>query len=102
MMTPEYIAAQGEIEPDIFDGVWADVFEERIRQIMKHGDASVGGSWLEQEDRKDYQCLSVLTEEVGEVARAINEDDLAELETELIQIAAVCSAWVENIRRYQG
>ncbi len=41
--------------------------------------------------------LPVLMEEVGEVAKAINERDKAELKKELIQTAAVCVAWLEAL-----
>ncbi len=43
--------------------------------------------------------LSILTEEVGEVARAINEDDGAKYVEELIQVAAVAVAMIESYRR---
>jgi len=39
--------------------------------------------------------VAVLTEEVGEVARAVLELDDAQLKTELIQVAAVAVAWLE-------
>jgi NTP pyrophosphatase (non-canonical NTP hydrolase) len=42
--------------------------------------------------------LAVLTEEVGEVARAIIEDESAvNLREELIQVAAVAVAWAEAL-----
>jgi len=55
-------------------------------------------------DHKDIEWLSILVEEVGEAARAINDsdddDDLdyEKLELELIQSAAVCIAWLECLR----
>lgn len=79
--------------------VWKDVATERVRQVEKHGDHTDPNSILEQVDRSDPDCLAILVEEVGEVARAINVGDFENLETELIQTAAVCSAWVENMRR---
>ncbi|MGL5935062.1 MAG: MazG nucleotide pyrophosphohydrolase domain-containing protein [Cetobacterium sp.] len=42
-------------------------------------------------------CLTVLVEEVGEVARAIQEGDRINLQEEIIQVAAVCAAWVEGL-----
>lgn len=39
--------------------------------------------------------VAVLTEEVGEVARAVLEKDDAAVMRELVQIAAVCVAWLE-------
>jgi NTP pyrophosphatase (non-canonical NTP hydrolase) len=48
--------------------------------------------------------LAVLTEEVGEVAREVNEEniglkplDLEKLRSELIQTAACCVAWLESL-----
>jgi NTP pyrophosphatase (non-canonical NTP hydrolase) len=40
--------------------------------------------------------LAVLTEETGEVARAVLEDDPKQLQTELVQTAAVAVAWLET------
>lgn len=41
--------------------------------------------------------MTVLTEEVGEVARAVIEDDADQLRTELVQVAAICVAWMESL-----
>ena len=41
--------------------------------------------------------LAILVEEVGEVARDLCDGDLAHIETELIQVAAVAIAWLESI-----
>jgi NTP pyrophosphatase (non-canonical NTP hydrolase) len=51
----------------------------------------------------DPECLNVtrlamLTEEVGEVARALNHgthDPEQDLTAELVQVAAICMAWIE-------
>lgn len=43
--------------------------------------------------------LPILTEEVGEVAKAICEKDADQLQTELIQVAAVAVAWLEALER---
>ena len=40
--------------------------------------------------------LSILTEEVGEVAKAILKKQWAQMNNELIQCAAVCVAWLED------
>lgn len=44
--------------------------------------------------------LAILTEEVGEFARAILENKPADAVTELIQVAAVASSAVWSIARY--
>lgn len=77
------------------DDILAEVAQERERQ-----DQLFPGAW----DRLDdyYQRtkrLTILVEEVGEVARAVLEKDLLNLEVELVQVAAVAVAWVEARRR---
>ena len=68
--------------------VLADVQAERRRQTDRWG----------VQHHADYRWLSILTEEVGEVAKAINdEEDIAALRAELVQVAAVAVAWVEDI-----
>lgn len=42
------------------------------------------------------EMLSVLVEEMGEVGKAMQGD--GELEEELIQVAAVCCRWLENMK----
>lgn len=88
----------------IIDSVLVDVSIERKRQNEKWG--RVPGNWSVPNDRK----LTVLTEEVGEVARAlldggdeINEPELmcideAHLYEELVQVAAVAVAFAETIQ----
>ena len=41
--------------------------------------------------------LSVLVEEVGEVAKAMQEGDRKNLKDELTQVAAVAVAWLESM-----
>lgn len=43
----------------------------------------------------DSVMLTVLVEEVGEVARAMIEEKPEELRTEVLQCAAVCVKWLE-------
>lgn len=74
---------------------------ERIKQDVKWG----------EQNHNDLKWLSILGEEFGEVARAVNEDNPAferlythdalreNLEVELVQVAAVCIAWIECLRR---
>lgn len=74
-----------------------DITSERLRQErlraagkFTHTAATLG----QTHDRRN----SVLVEEVGEVARALNDNETpGELRTELIQVAAVAVAWVEAI-----
>lgn len=64
---------------------------ERLRQDRLHGDRTPAGDSLTDGGR-----LTVLVEEVGEVARAML-DDPSGIEDELVQVAAVCVAWLEHI-----
>jgi hypothetical protein len=66
----------------------------------RFGEHSMLGSAVTESDR-----LAILTEEVGEVARELNEDRLGRLPEdwrdrrvkELIQVAAVALTWVEHL-----
>lgn len=40
--------------------------------------------------------LAVLVEEVGEVAQAVQNNDIMNLKAELLQLAAVCIRWLEE------
>lgn len=83
---------------------YSDIHRERMRAHLKHKDKP-GGS-MEMHDFDDPDWFSVLTEEVGEVARVINDyrhglltDDqrMAELRSELVQVAAMAVAWIDAI-----
>ena len=69
--------------------VYKEIAEERIRQNLKWGVQRL----------RDDRWLTVLTEEVGEVAKEILEhhDDTTNLRKELIQCAAVIVQWIEAI-----
>lgn len=72
----------------------ADIFiaiiDERNRQDKKHGEGSMRRC-------TDNIRLAIVTEEVGEVARAIIEGDGENLREELVQVAACAVAWLEAI-----
>ena len=71
--------------------VLTDVMDER-----KHQDRE----WPGQATAEDTPWLAILTEEVGEVARAtLGNEDAGNLRQELIQVAAVAVAWVEWMDR---
>lgn len=61
------------------------ILSERVRQDHLHPD-------FPEEKR-----LAILMEEVGEVATALQNNDLSNLKDELIQVAAVCVRWIEQI-----
>lgn len=79
----------------LMNDVNVDVYKERDRQNQKWG--------LQRHDMGTW--LMILTEEVGEVAQAMQEGMVSQKETdannlykELIQVAAVASAIAEQVR----
>jgi protein involved in temperature-dependent protein secretion len=86
--------------------------EERAAQLAKFGDQrhpdGTGGPVMRQRaDEARAQCQyladnggtdwrAILLEEVYE---ALAETDLANLRAELVQVAAVCAAWISDIDR---
>lgn len=80
--------------------VWDEVRAERLRAYLKHGDTS-----MEELAVTDLTRLTVLMEEVGEVAREFNEWrhtgtlNRADLRKELIQVAAMAGAWADALDR---
>lgn len=76
------------------DEIIAELFLERERQDSKWG----------VQDHKHTMWSTILGEEVGEVCDAVLEREFGgetdrEIENELIQVAAVCIAWLECIER---
>lgn len=45
----------------------------------------------------DHEFVSILLEEVGEVAKALNDGDIKNFRYEILQVAAVCVARLELI-----
>lgn len=74
--------------------IWTEVAAERERAHAKHRETS-----MEQQPVDALLRLSILTEEVGEVAKEMNDArhfgylDHAALRKELIQVAAMAGAW---------
>jgi NTP pyrophosphatase (non-canonical NTP hydrolase) len=66
--------------------VFEKIAKERARQECLHP--------MPKENYSDLYMHAVLTEEVGEVAKALQEG--SNLEEEIIQVAAVCLRWLEN------
>jgi hypothetical protein len=74
--------------------IFYDLVMERRRQYQLHGHGALG---LVDSRKKRDRKLTILTEEVGEVARAIHDGDDKNLRDELVQVAAVAIAWLEAI-----
>jgi NTP pyrophosphatase (non-canonical NTP hydrolase) len=75
-----------------------DVADERYRQERLKAAGKFAHTCADVE-LSDDACCRVLGEEFGEVCRALNDGDLANLREELIQVAAVAVAWIERINR---
>lgn len=82
--------------------VIVDVVNERIRQEQLRLDGRFVHTCADP-DMADGAKLACLTEELGEVARAmLHRDELTsdgggDLRTELVQVAAVAVAWAEAL-----
>ena len=55
--------------------------------------------WGDQRDNADDTWALIALEELGEVAKDINDNRLGSAYTEIIQVAAVMVAWAESLRR---
>jgi len=76
---------------EIRDTIIIKIVTERNRQDAKWG--RYAGLW----DDSDQLKLTVVMEEIGEIAKAILEDDSINLYEEIIQSMAVLMAWAEVI-----
>lgn len=80
------------------DAINAAIDKERIRQQVKwggHHDWGMGDCSSPQV--APTVKAAVLSEECGEVARAVLDRDDDALRVELIQVAAVAVAWLESL-----
>jgi hypothetical protein len=106
-----------EINVVLFNQILRDVFQERKRQERLRADGKFVATCATMNDDQmpESECYVVLGEEFGEVGRAIIELDyqhgdavgasnetVAHLRAELIQVAAVCAAWVERLDYYDA
>lgn len=72
-------------------GIIDQILQERKRQDLK---------WGTPQSYSDNYWLGILMEEVGEAAK--NAIEFSNPEDELIQVAAVALAWIEDIRWRRG
>lgn len=71
------------------------ILVERVRQ---NGLKRAGKfPWTCADEAPSSAKYCVLAEEVGEVARALNDGNPDNLKDELVQVAAVCLAWLEAL-----
>lgn len=76
--------------PTVRERIYANLDIARANCDIKHG---LECAWPENPDRGN----TVLTEETGEVALAINERDWAGLEAELYDVGQVIVKWLEAL-----
>jgi len=95
--------------------ILGDVYAERVRQITKFGEQhrkdGTGGPVMQHKADEARACCEYLAKHGGadwravlleEVFEAMAEDDPVKLRAELVQSAAVCVAWVEDIDSRAG
>lgn len=75
--------------PDSLTDIVNEIKEERQRQDNKWG----------EQNHFAYKWLAILSEEVGEAAKAALEEKPLEYREELIQVAAVAVAAIESLHR---
>ena len=80
------------------DSVFHLIDAERAHQLELWGRAHDWGTGdCSDPDLPTPVKVMVLTEETGEVARAVLEGDPQALRAELVQVAAVAVAWLESL-----
>lgn len=75
--------------------VWHEINRGRLAAHAKHGENSI-----ESVPAGDPRWLPILGEEFGEVAATLTYDkNLADLRAELLDLAAVATAWIDALDR---
>ena len=78
--------------------IYQQINAERARQQAKWGGPHDWGEGdCSSPHVEETTKLCVLSEEVGEVSRALLDGNKADLRAELVQVAAVAVAWLEGI-----
>lgn len=93
-MKPDNIVEVSAPINEVQSLVLSRIIEARAKADKKWGEGT--GSNTFESDRA--LAVTVLIEEVGEVARAVLEKDGNSLEQELYDVAQVACAWLENIQ----
>lgn len=74
--------------------------QERVLELIRIERKYQDEKWGKIEGRlniSNERWMTILAEEVGEVARQVQDGDANELLTELVQVAAVATVWMEKI-----
>ena len=78
--------------------IYAAIDDERTRQgVLWSGQHDWGRGDCSSLDVAPIVKTAVLSEECGEVARAVLDKDLDGARAELVQVAAVAVAWLESL-----
>lgn len=93
MSTHEVLGIPVILLDPVRSAIVVQIIDERDRQDSKWG----GVPGVDRRD--DHTYPAVLTEEVGESCRAWLERDVSALREELVQVAAVAVAWIEELDR---
>ena len=72
----------------------AVVLEDVLAEIERHDLL-----WGDEKTNTDFVWALIAFEELGEVAKDLNDDKLETAYVEIIQTAAVLFAWAESLRR---
>ena len=75
--------------------LWVEILTGRAKAHQKHGANSI-----EAIPADDPRWLSILVEEIGEVAHAMTYDSgqtIDDIRAELVDVAAVATAWIDSI-----
>lgn len=93
---PQDVSALEEIDEHSAD-IYIAVHNERARAHTKHGAA---GNSREDASWDNVEWLPILMEELGEIAHLFTYDvemDIMDLREELVQLAAMSTAWIASI-----
>ena len=73
---------------------------DRVFELIRYERKKQDEKWGVDRNLSSFEWLTVLTEEVGECAKAILKRDNNNLKREIIQVAAIAVAWMEDIFKF--
>jgi len=77
----------------MIDTIWVRIGEEIVAECARQDE-----KWGSQRYLSSLKWLAILIEEVGEVAEeTLDNESRARLRAEVVQVAAVCVAWLEAL-----
>lgn len=85
---------------EIYEGIVdAPIPQQKIYEQIAAERKWQDARWGSQRMLSDFKWVCILGEEVGEVHRAILEQDIKNLQQELVQVAAVAVCWLEALQQ---